>query len=118
MKNCFITKYPGTVTDAYDYDNKFTYSINKYESFPEIFKHVRWDENGKIKEEKQFAVKRKEIFTEYETQKIKDAEIIRKAAITAKNSEIKHKGPIVIDDNHVSDVNVTYDTHIKNNTNI
>jgi hypothetical protein len=58
-------------------DNPLTYSVDRYQNFPEIIKHVKYiDDDGKENAIKIVSEKRKANRKEYEKQKTKNLDIV------------------------------------------
>jgi hypothetical protein len=84
IKKCFSEfndgkeyKSIGVVTDVYILDNPLTYSVDRYQNFPEIIKHVKYtDDEGEEKSVKIVSEKRKANRKEYEKQKTKNLDIV------------------------------------------
>jgi hypothetical protein len=84
IKKCFSEfndgkeyKSIGIITDVYILDNPLTYSVDRYQNFPEIIKHVKYiDDDGKENAIKIVSEKRKANRKEYEKQKTKNLDIV------------------------------------------
>ena len=66
----------GNITDVYILDNPLLYSVDRYKSFPEIFKHVKYYDGKSVKQVKKVSEKRKANRDEYETQKLHNLDIV------------------------------------------
>jgi hypothetical protein len=85
IKKCFpeyidgkVYKSIGTITDVYVYNNPMTYSIAKYEKFPEFLKHVKYydKKTNKLVIVPKVSEIRKTNRVEYENQKNHNLEMV------------------------------------------
>ena len=73
----------GTITDIYIANNELKYSINKYDTFPEVMKYIKYTDptTGKLIENKDITKKRKDNREEYEQSKLHNLEMVNYIAM-------------------------------------
>jgi hypothetical protein len=72
----------GVITDVYVFDNPLQYSVDRYKNFPNIFKYVKYYDKNGIVEIKKVTEKRKTNRDEYETQKLRNLDVVSFIATT------------------------------------
>lgn len=83
IKKCFsefittdISDKNITITDIYCYSNEIKHSLDRYETFPDMLKYVKYETDGHLHEVKEVSKQREQNRIEYEKQKLHNLEMV------------------------------------------